>query len=96
MNCLLLSASPKTADHSPSPKGEYNSWVLHNGRFAANVTKNKQPIPTQPIACQPQNDWRLDKSQADIVKPHPGHVAAKMGIARLLVLTSEDWPPQPD
>jgi hypothetical protein len=63
----------------PLPKGEYNCWVLPNGRFAANVTKNKHPIPTQPIACQPQNDWRLDKSQADIEKPHPGHVAGRPG-----------------
>jgi hypothetical protein len=56
---------------------------LHNGRFSANFTKNKHPIPTKPIACQPQNDWRLDNSQADKEKPHPGQVAAKMGIALL-------------
>jgi len=31
----------------------------------------------------------LDKSQAEKEKHHPGHAAAKMGTARLLVHTSE-------
>jgi hypothetical protein len=39
----------------------------------------------------------LDKSQADKEKNlTPGHVVANMRIAPLLVLTSEDWPTQPD
>ena len=76
-------------DDSPSPGGEYNCWVLHNDTFASNFTKNNHPVPTQPIACQHQNDRRLDKSQADKEKPHPGHVAANMRIAPLLVHTSE-------